>query len=119
MFFLSFAENVFVLRYFDIRTIAVFFAAPPELFRTAWFIESMATQILVIFFYPFHRFLQRAASGHSGVDVDSGAGCRLGDEPVARRVHFRFHYSAACSPFGDCRNRHRLFANRRPDEKIC
>jgi Mg2+-importing ATPase len=38
---------------FDILTFVLllkFFAAPPELFRTAWFIESMATQILVIFF---------------------------------------------------------------------
>ncbi|MCC7273230.1 MAG: HAD-IC family P-type ATPase, partial [Alphaproteobacteria bacterium] len=37
---------------FDIATFAVLlavFEAPPELFRTAWFVESMATQILVIF----------------------------------------------------------------------
>ena len=37
---------------FDIATFAVLiwgFKAGPELFRTAWFVESMATQILVIF----------------------------------------------------------------------
>lgn len=37
---------------FDLMTFAlllVVFAAPPETFRTAWFLESMATQILVIF----------------------------------------------------------------------
>jgi Mg2+-importing ATPase len=37
---------------FDLATFAVLlqvFHAGPELFRTAWFIESMATQILVIF----------------------------------------------------------------------
>jgi P-type Mg2+ transporter len=30
------------------------FAAPPELFRTAWFLESIATQILVIFIIRTH-----------------------------------------------------------------
>ena len=37
---------------FDIATFMVLFLAfkaTPELFRTAWFVESMATQILVIF----------------------------------------------------------------------
>jgi len=37
---------------FDMATFAILifgFAAPPELFRTAWFLESIATQILVIF----------------------------------------------------------------------
>jgi len=37
---------------FDILTFVVLlrlFEAPPELFRTAWFVESMATQILVVF----------------------------------------------------------------------
>lgn len=37
---------------FDLLTFAVLawgFAAGPEVFRTAWFVESMATQILVIF----------------------------------------------------------------------
>src|SRR5690606_19461362 len=37
---------------FDLATFAVLlwgFGAAPEEFRTAWFIESMATQILVIF----------------------------------------------------------------------
>lgn len=37
---------------FDIATFAVLrlgFDAPPEMFRTAWFIESMATQVLVVF----------------------------------------------------------------------
>jgi len=30
------------------------FAAPPDLFRTAWFLESIATQILVIFVIRTH-----------------------------------------------------------------
>jgi len=37
---------------FDLATFAILiwgFSATPELFRTAWFVESMATQILVIF----------------------------------------------------------------------
>lgn len=37
---------------FDIATFALLrlgFDAPPEMFRTAWFIESMATQVLVVF----------------------------------------------------------------------
>lgn len=37
---------------FDMATFAILlwgFAATPEVFRTAWFVESMATQILVIF----------------------------------------------------------------------
>ena len=37
---------------FDIATFAILrlaYDAPPDVFRTAWFIESMATQILVIF----------------------------------------------------------------------
>jgi Mg2+-importing ATPase len=37
---------------FDMATFALLlsvFEAPPEVFRTAWFVESMATQILVVF----------------------------------------------------------------------
>ncbi len=37
---------------FDLVTFAVLslgFSAPPDEFRTAWFVESIATQILVIF----------------------------------------------------------------------
>ncbi len=37
---------------FDIATFGILrlvYDAPPEIFRTAWFVESMATQILVIF----------------------------------------------------------------------
>ncbi len=42
---------------FDMATFAVLvfaFAAPPDLFRTAWFLESIATQILVIFVIRTH-----------------------------------------------------------------
>ncbi len=51
---------------FDILTYALllfFFAAPPELFRTAWFIESMATQILVIFFIRSTVFFSEPPAG--------------------------------------------------------
>jgi Mg2+-importing ATPase len=42
---------------FDMATFAVLvfaFDAPPDLFRTAWFLESIATQILVIFVIRTH-----------------------------------------------------------------
>jgi len=42
---------------FDIAIFAILvfgFQAPPELFRTAWFLESIATQILVIFIIRTH-----------------------------------------------------------------
>jgi P-type Mg2+ transporter len=42
---------------FDMATFAILvfaFAAPPDLFRTAWFLESIATQILVIFVIRTH-----------------------------------------------------------------
>ena len=42
---------------FDMATFAILvfaFAAPPDLFRTAWFLESIATQILVIFIIRTH-----------------------------------------------------------------
>ncbi len=42
---------------FDMATFAILvfaFEAPPDLFRTAWFIESIATQILVIFVIRTH-----------------------------------------------------------------
>jgi len=51
---------------FDILTFALllfFFAVPPELFRTAWFIESMATQILVIFFIRSTVFFSEPPAG--------------------------------------------------------
>jgi P-type Mg2+ transporter len=42
---------------FDMATFAILvfaFAAGPDLFRTAWFVESIATQILVIFVIRTH-----------------------------------------------------------------
>ena len=42
---------------FDMATFAILvfaFEAPPDLFRTAWFLESIATQILVIFVIRTH-----------------------------------------------------------------
>jgi Mg2+-importing ATPase len=60
---------------FDIAAFMILlygFHAPPEVFQTAWFIESMATQILVIFFIrssePFwkgrpHRILVTTSLG--------------------------------------------------------
>ena len=60
---------------FDIAAFMILlhgFHASPEVFRTAWFVESMATQILVIFFIrssePFwkgrpHRILVATSLG--------------------------------------------------------
>jgi Mg2+-importing ATPase len=42
---------------FDLATFAILvfvFATPPDLFRTGWFAESIATQILVIFIIRTH-----------------------------------------------------------------
>jgi P-type Mg2+ transporter len=42
---------------FDMATFGILlfaFEAPPDLFRTAWFLESIATQILVIFIIRTH-----------------------------------------------------------------
>ncbi|MBW8270761.1 magnesium-translocating P-type ATPase [Caldovatus aquaticus] len=52
---------------FDLATFAVLlwgFGVPPEAFRTAWFVESMATQILVIFLIRSDRPAWRAAPPH-------------------------------------------------------
>jgi Mg2+-importing ATPase len=49
---------------FDLATFALLvlaFEAPPDLFRTAWFLESIATQILVIFIIRTHGPAWRSA----------------------------------------------------------
>jgi len=63
---------------FDLALFALlsrYFHAPPEMFRTAWFVESTATQILVIFIIRTRRPL---FSTPSGVLVASAIGALLG-----------------------------------------
>ena len=52
---------------FDLTTFGVLlwgFGVTPEEFRTAWFIESMATQVLVIFFIRSHGPVWKATAPH-------------------------------------------------------
>jgi magnesium-transporting ATPase (P-type) len=84
---------------FDLATFGILmlgFAVTPEEFRTAWFVESMATQILVIFLIRTTGPVWRAAAPHrAGGDIPwcSGdgpcaslgtAGAAAGLPPAAR-----------------------------------
>lgn len=74
---------------FDIATFAVLrqiLDAGPDLFRTAWFLESMATQILVIFIIRTHRNMWESQA-HPALVVTS-----LGALAVA--------FAVTLSPFG-------------------
>ena len=58
---------------FDIATFAILrlvFDAPPEVFRTAWFVESMATQVLVVFVIRAHGPAWRSLP-HPGLVLSS------------------------------------------------
>ncbi|WP_135467862.1 magnesium-translocating P-type ATPase [Crenalkalicoccus roseus] len=59
---------------FDLATFAVLllgFGTSPEVFRTAWFVESMATQILVIFLIRTHAPAWAAAPPHPALVATS------------------------------------------------
>jgi Mg2+-importing ATPase len=59
---------------FDLATFGILFwgfAATPEEFRTAWFVESMATQILVIFLIRTHGPAWRAVAPHPALIATS------------------------------------------------
>jgi len=59
---------------FDLATFAILlwgFGATPEEFRTAWFIESMATQVLVIFLIRTHGPAWKAARPHPALVATS------------------------------------------------
>jgi P-type Mg2+ transporter len=79
---------------FDLATFAVLlqvFHSGPELFRTAWFIESMATQILVIF--VIRTWGPAWSSRTDGVLVASSLGalavaCGIALSPVGRAFDF-------------------------------
>ena len=80
---------------FDAATFAILrlgFDAGPELFRTAWFVESTATQILVIFIIRTHgaAWASRAASG-AGRELARRLRGGLRHHPVAARAAVRFH----------------------------
>jgi P-type Mg2+ transporter len=79
---------------FDIATFAVLlqgFDAGPELFRTAWFIESMATQILVIFIIRTHGPAWTSHPNGMLVVTSLGAlavACALALSPIGRAFGF-------------------------------
>ncbi|WP_198369354.1 magnesium-translocating P-type ATPase [Roseomonas rosulenta] len=59
---------------FDLATFGILlwgFGATPEEFRTAWFIESMATQVLVIFLIRTHGRAWKAAAPHPALIATS------------------------------------------------
>jgi Mg2+-importing ATPase len=59
---------------FDLATFGILlwgFGATPEEFRTAWFIESMATQVLVIFLIRSHGRPWKAAAPHPALIATS------------------------------------------------
>lgn len=59
---------------FDLATFGVLlwgFGATPEEFRTAWFLESMATQVLVIFLIRTHGPAWKAAAPHPALIATS------------------------------------------------
>lgn len=59
---------------FDLATFGILlwgFGATPEEFRTAWFVESMATQVLVIFLIRTHGPAWRAAAPHPALIATS------------------------------------------------
>ncbi|PZW38885.1 Mg2+-importing ATPase [Humitalea rosea] len=59
---------------FDLATFGILlwgFGVTPEEFRTAWFIESMASQVLVIFLIRTHSVAWRAASPHPALIATS------------------------------------------------
>jgi Mg2+-importing ATPase len=59
---------------FDLATFGILlwgFGATPEEFRTAWFIESMATQVLVIFLIRTHGRAWKATAPHPALIVTS------------------------------------------------
>ncbi|MDB5373245.1 MAG: hypothetical protein JWP04_1887, partial [Belnapia sp.] len=59
---------------FDLATFGILlwgFGASPEEFRTAWFIESMATQVLVIFLIRTHGRAWKAAAPHPALIATS------------------------------------------------
>jgi Mg2+-importing ATPase len=74
---------------FDPATFAILlwgFGATPEAFHTAWFVESMATQVLVIFFIRTHRPAWRAAWPHPALVATSLSALALG--PLAALFGF-------------------------------
>lgn len=59
---------------FDLATFGILlwgFGATPEEFRTAWFIESMATQVLVIFLIRTHGRAWKATAPHPALIATS------------------------------------------------
>lgn len=80
---------------FDIATFAMLrlvFDAGPEVFRTAWFVESMATQILVVFLIRASGPVWRAAAPHPVLVATSlsalAAALGIAFSPLAGRFGF-------------------------------
>ena len=84
----------FLSSIFDIGTFIILrqvFDAGPELFRTAWFVESMATQVLVIFIIRTRRFAF-ASAAHPVLVISSlsalAVACLLPITPLAPLLGF-------------------------------